>query len=61
MDNIRHIAKIALENMYMLGGMPKPDPNYDKYLNNMIEMIVKEVEKTMNKNMVERIKQTINW
>lgn len=38
--NLRNQAKAALENMYMFGGMPKPDPKYDEYLNRMIEVIV---------------------
>jgi len=39
-ENLRKVAKLALENMYMFGGMPKPDPKYDSYLNRMIETIV---------------------
>lgn len=38
--NLRNQAKAALENMYMFGGMPKPDPKYDEYLNRMLEIIV---------------------
>jgi hypothetical protein len=26
--------------MYMFGGMPKPDPKYDEYLNRMLEIVV---------------------
>jgi hypothetical protein len=36
---LRRTIKDALENMYMFGGMPRPDPNYDRYLNNMINMV----------------------
>lgn len=43
---IRNQLKAALENMYMFGGMPKPDPNYERYLNNMIECVMSEVKKS---------------
>jgi hypothetical protein len=43
-NNIRQTIKAALENMYMFGGMPKPDPNYDSYMNRMIEMVMKSIE-----------------
>lgn len=39
-DSLRAAAKMALENMYMFGGMPKPDPKYDQYLENMIQVIL---------------------
>jgi len=39
-QNLRNQAKAALENMYMFGGMPKPDPKYDEYLNRMLEIVV---------------------
>lgn len=39
-NNLRRVAKTALENMYMFGGMPKPDPKYDEYMEKMIEAIV---------------------
>jgi hypothetical protein len=44
-DKIRSVVKIALENMYMFGGMPKPDPKYDDYLNRLIESIMIEIKK----------------
>jgi hypothetical protein len=44
-SKIRSTLKAALENMYMFGGMPKPDPKYDTYLQNMIEMVIKEIKK----------------
>ena len=44
-DKIRSVVKTALENMYMFGGMPKPDPNYDNYLNRLIESIMLEIKK----------------
>jgi len=40
---IRSTVKAALENMYMFGGMGRPNPEYDRYLNNMIEMIMKTI------------------
>ena len=33
-------VKSALENMYMLGGNPRPDPKYNQYLQNMINIIM---------------------
>ena len=36
----RHAVKVCLENMYMFGGMPKPDPKYDSYLETMIKIIM---------------------
>lgn len=42
---IRTQLQAALENMYMFGGMPKPDPNYDSYLKRMIECVMIEVRK----------------
>jgi hypothetical protein len=42
---LKSVIKTALENMYMFGGMPKPDPNYDRYLNNMINVILDEINK----------------
>ena len=41
---LEYTVKCALENMYMFGGMGRPNPGYDKYLNNMIKMIMTEVE-----------------
>ncbi|MFW6225461.1 MAG: hypothetical protein ACOC3V_00715 [bacterium] len=41
---IRQAIKHALENMYMFGGMPKPDPNYDSYMDRMIEMVMNAVK-----------------
>ncbi len=48
-DDMRYRIKVALENMYMFGGMPKPDPNYDRCINNMIEYIMK-IEIPLEKN-----------
>ena len=45
-NDIKSVAKVALENMYMFGGMPKPDPMYDDYLKGMIDMIMNAVKKT---------------
>lgn len=45
MEKLESTIQIALENMYMLGGMPKPDPNYHQYLQKMINMIMKEIPK----------------
>jgi hypothetical protein len=42
---IRNTIKAALENMYIFGGMPKPDPRYDQYLAWLTEIIMKEVQK----------------
>ena len=47
--NLRKVAKLALENMYMFGGMPKPDPKYDNYLENMIETIIQASKKKISK------------
>jgi hypothetical protein len=44
---IRNQLQAALENMYMLGGMPKPEPNYDSYLKRMIEAVMIEVKKSV--------------
>jgi hypothetical protein len=49
MGKIEQTVKIALENMYMFGGMGRPDPNYDRYLNNMITCIMNEVKAEMAK------------
>jgi hypothetical protein len=49
-DEVRGVLKIALENMYMLGGNPKPEPKYDSYLNNMIEMVMTKVKKLKPKD-----------
>lgn len=43
-SQIESTIKIALENMYMFGGMPKPDPTYDTYLNNMIKTIMNAID-----------------
>ena len=44
-ESIRRTAKVALENMYMFGGMPRPDDKYDSYLNNMVNVIMAEINK----------------
>lgn len=44
-QKLKLVIKTALENMYMFGGMPKPDPNYDNYLNKMINVILNEINK----------------
>lgn len=41
---IRTQLKAALENMYVLGGMPKPEPKYESYLNRMIECVMNEIK-----------------
>ena len=45
-DGIERVVRISLENMYMFGGNPRPDPNYEKYLNSMIKSIMFEINKT---------------
>ena len=47
---LRRIIKDALENMYMFGGMPRPDPGYDRYLNNMINMVSNAILQEASKN-----------
>ena len=44
-EEVRAYLKMALENMYMFGGMPRPDPKYDSYLDGLIEMVMKVIEK----------------
>lgn len=44
-SGIRNQLRAALENMYMLGGMPKPEPKYEEYINRMIECVMNEVKK----------------
>ena len=44
-EEIREYLKIVLENMYMFGGMPRPDPKYDSYMNTQIEILMKIIEK----------------
>ena len=44
-EEVRAYLKMALENMYMFGGMPRPDPKYDNYLDGLIEMVMKVIEK----------------
>lgn len=48
-DKIRTSIKTALENMYMFGGMPKPDPKYDSYMNKMIEYVMKSIKEEYGK------------
>lgn len=43
-NHTRNIVKIALENMYMFGGCPRPDPKYDQYLNSMIESVMNTIK-----------------
>ena len=42
-DKIKSVVKMVLENMYMFGGNPRPDPKYDEYLNRMIETIMTSI------------------
>ena len=44
LTQVETVVKLALENMYMFGGMPKPDPNYDNYIKKMSDAIMKEVK-----------------
>ena len=53
MEKIKNATKLALENMYMFGGMSRPDPNYDRYLNAMISNIMNEVKAEMDKQKVD--------
>ena len=41
--HVRNTVKGALENMYMFGGMGRPNPDYDRYMNNMIEMVMNSI------------------
>lgn len=43
-NHTRNTVKIALENMYMFGGCPRPDPKYDQYLNIMIETVMDSIK-----------------
>lgn len=49
MANTQAAIKVALENMYMLGGMPRPEPKYepkyDQYMKRMIEYVMDNVPK----------------
>ena len=62
-EKVRAAAKLALENMYMFGGMPKPDPKYDEYLGRMVETVVaatREPEPTTNEEFRERAEDLLN-
>ena len=52
-DRMKNIIKIALENMYMFGGMPRPDPKYDSYLESTINYVMKGIKNEYKSNFTE--------